>query len=64
MYVAVKGGERAIEASRELLAQARRGDSAQPELSIEQIKQHYASFDGHVPGELQASLATLERELA
>lgn len=39
MYVAVKGGERAIEASRELLAQARRGDSAQPELSIEQIKQ-------------------------
>lgn len=39
MYVAVKGGERAIEASRELLAQARRGDSSQPELSIEQIKQ-------------------------
>jgi len=32
--------------------------------AIEQIKQHYASFDGHVPGELQASLATLERELA
>ncbi|NBN97335.1 MAG: phosphoenolpyruvate carboxykinase (GTP), partial [Actinobacteria bacterium] len=32
--------------------------------AIEQIKQHYASFNGHVPSELQASLATLERELA
>lgn len=39
MYVAVKGGERAIEQSRQLLAQARRGDNDTPELSIPQIKQ-------------------------
>jgi phosphoenolpyruvate carboxykinase (GTP) len=32
--------------------------------AIEQIKQHYASFDGHVPTELHTALATLERELA
>jgi alpha-D-ribose 1-methylphosphonate 5-triphosphate synthase subunit PhnI len=39
MYVAVKGGERAIEQSWRLLAQARRGDPALPELSVEQIRQ-------------------------
>jgi len=39
MYVAVKGGERAIRNSHELLAEARRGDAAVPELSLEQIKQ-------------------------
>jgi alpha-D-ribose 1-methylphosphonate 5-triphosphate synthase subunit PhnI len=39
MYVAVKGGERAIAQSHELLAQARRGDPGVPELSIAQIKQ-------------------------
>jgi alpha-D-ribose 1-methylphosphonate 5-triphosphate synthase subunit PhnI len=38
MYVAVKGGERAIEASWRLLEQARRGDPAQPELSVAQIR--------------------------
>jgi alpha-D-ribose 1-methylphosphonate 5-triphosphate synthase subunit PhnI len=38
MYVAVKGGERAIEASWRLLEQARRGDTAQPELSVAQIR--------------------------
>lgn len=38
MYVAVKGGERAIRSSHELLAEARRGDPALPELSLEQIK--------------------------
>ena len=32
--------------------------------AIEQIKEHYASFDGHVPAELHTALATLERELA
>jgi phosphoenolpyruvate carboxykinase (GTP) len=32
--------------------------------AIEQIKEHYASFDGHVPAELHAALGTLERELA
>jgi len=39
VYVAVKGGEKAIEASLRLLAEARRGDPAVPELSLEQIKQ-------------------------
>ena len=39
MYVAVKGGERAILNSYALLSDARRGDPAVPELTIEQIKQ-------------------------
>ena len=39
MYVAVKGGERAIEASWRLLDKARRGDPAEPELTIAQIRQ-------------------------
>ncbi|WP_324256046.1 carbon-phosphorus lyase complex subunit PhnI [Niveibacterium sp. 24ML] len=38
MYVAVKGGERAIAQSHELLSQARRGDPSVPELSIAQIR--------------------------
>jgi len=39
MYVAVKGGERAIEASWRLLDEARRGERAVPELTIAQIRQ-------------------------
>ena len=39
MYVAVKGGETAIARSWGLLAAARRGDEAVPELSIAQIRQ-------------------------
>ncbi|WP_322062532.1 carbon-phosphorus lyase complex subunit PhnI [Paraburkholderia sp. J63] len=39
MYVAVKGGERAIEASWRLLDQARRGDTHVPELSVAQIRE-------------------------
>ncbi len=39
MYVAVKGGERAIANSHVLLAGARRGDLSTPELSIAQIEQ-------------------------
>jgi alpha-D-ribose 1-methylphosphonate 5-triphosphate synthase subunit PhnI len=39
MYVAAKGGERAIRNSQTLLAEARRGDRALPELSLEQIRQ-------------------------
>jgi alpha-D-ribose 1-methylphosphonate 5-triphosphate synthase subunit PhnI len=38
MYVAVKGGERAIEAAYDLLAEHRRGDPATPALTIAQIK--------------------------
>ena len=42
MYVAVKGGERAIEAAHAWLAEERRGDVAVPELSIEQIREQMA----------------------
>ena len=38
MYVAVKGGERAIDSAHRLLAKERRGDPAVAELSLEQIK--------------------------
>src|ERR1700730_641582 len=37
MYVAVKGGERAIGNAHQLLAERRRGDPAVPELSLPQI---------------------------
>jgi alpha-D-ribose 1-methylphosphonate 5-triphosphate synthase subunit PhnI len=37
MYVAVKGGENAIAAAHRLLAEARRGDPAVPELTLAQI---------------------------
>ena len=37
MYVAVKGGEKAINAAHKLLAQVRRGDTAVPELGVDQI---------------------------
>src|ERR1700687_3709223 len=39
MYVAVNGGEQAISAAHELLAQARRGDPAIAELSLAQIEE-------------------------
>jgi alpha-D-ribose 1-methylphosphonate 5-triphosphate synthase subunit PhnI len=39
MYIAVKGGEAAIEASRQLLALARRGDPAVRELEVAQIRE-------------------------
>ncbi len=39
MYVAVKGGEAAIDQAVRLVAEARRGDAAVPEMTLEQIKQ-------------------------
>lgn len=39
MYVAVKGGEKAIDNAHRLLAQQRRGDPRVPELSLAQIRQ-------------------------
>jgi alpha-D-ribose 1-methylphosphonate 5-triphosphate synthase subunit PhnI len=39
MYVAVKGGEKAIEQSYEALARKRRGDTTVPELSVAQIRE-------------------------
>jgi len=38
MYVAVKGGEKAIAAAHRLLARERRGDTSVPELTLEQIR--------------------------
>ena len=37
MYVAVKGGERAIENAHRLLANARRGDQSISEVTLDQI---------------------------
>jgi alpha-D-ribose 1-methylphosphonate 5-triphosphate synthase subunit PhnI len=42
MYVAVKGGERAIENAHALLADVRRGDRSVPELTLHQIEQQLA----------------------
>jgi len=42
MYVAVKGGERAIEEAHRLLAEARRGDPSVAEISLAQIEQQLA----------------------
>ncbi len=42
MYVAVKGGERAIDNAHAFLAEERRGDPAVPELSVAQIRQQMA----------------------
>src|SRR5665647_2005402 len=42
MYVAVKGGERAIENAHALLADVRRGDRSVPELSLTQIDNQLA----------------------
>ncbi|AOO83975.1 carbon-phosphorus lyase complex subunit PhnI [Bosea vaviloviae] len=39
MYVAVKGGEAAILATHDLIAEARRGDEAVPELTVAQIRE-------------------------
>ncbi|MCX7300409.1 MAG: carbon-phosphorus lyase complex subunit PhnI [Rhodobacterales bacterium] len=42
MYVAVKGGERAIDAAHAWLAEERRGDTAVAELSVPQIREQLA----------------------
>jgi alpha-D-ribose 1-methylphosphonate 5-triphosphate synthase subunit PhnI len=42
MYVAVKGGEAAIEAAHRLLAHERRGDSSVPEITTDQIREQLA----------------------
>src|SRR5271168_4480996 len=42
MYVAVKGGEKAISAAHRLLAEARRGDPSVPELTLTQIDEQLA----------------------
>ncbi|MEO1563501.1 MAG: carbon-phosphorus lyase complex subunit PhnI [Pseudomonadota bacterium] len=51
MYVAVKGGERAIDAAHEWLSDERRGDPSVPELSIAQIREQLALSVGRVMAE-------------
>lgn len=51
MYVAVKGGERAIEASRSLLAAARRGDRSVPELEVGQLSEQLSALVARVMAE-------------
>lgn len=48
MYVAVKGGEAAIDNAHRLLAETRRGDPALPELSVAQIREQMALLDDRV----------------
>ncbi len=59
-YVAVKGGERAIDAAHALLAAARRGDLSVPALDVAQIEQQLGRAVDRVVGE--GSL--YDRELA
>jgi len=51
MYVAVKGGERAIENAHRLLAHARRGDPAVPDLGLDQISGQLGLAVDRVMGE-------------
>ena len=51
MYVAVKGGERAIDNAHALLAARRRGDTSVPALSIAQIRQQMPLAVARVMGE-------------
>jgi alpha-D-ribose 1-methylphosphonate 5-triphosphate synthase subunit PhnI len=60
MYVAVKGGERAIENAHALLAAVRRGDPSVPELGVDQVSEQLALAVGRVMSE--GSL--YDRELA
>jgi alpha-D-ribose 1-methylphosphonate 5-triphosphate synthase subunit PhnI len=60
MYVAVKGGERAIDNAHQLLAQKRRGDPAVPELTLAQISEQLALACDRV----MAEGSLYDRELA
>ena len=60
MYVAVKGGEKAIEASHRLLDEARRGDPSVPEVSTRQIAEQL----GLAVDRVMAEGSLYDRELA
>jgi alpha-D-ribose 1-methylphosphonate 5-triphosphate synthase subunit PhnI len=60
MYVAVKGGERAIENAHRLLAEVRRGDPALPELDPRQIEEQLSLAVDRV----MAEGSLFDRELA
>jgi alpha-D-ribose 1-methylphosphonate 5-triphosphate synthase subunit PhnI len=60
MYVAAKGGEKAIAAAHRLLAEARRGDPAVPEISLDQIAEQLSLAVDRV----MAEGSLYDRELA
>lgn len=60
MYVSVKGGEAAIEASRAALADTRRGDRSLPQIGVAQIEQQLGLAVDRVMGEA----GLYDRELA
>lgn len=60
MYVAVKGGERAIENTHKLIAEERRGSSDQPELTLRQISDQF----GLAVDRVMTEGALYDRELA
>ena len=60
MYVAVKGGEPAIEAAHRLLAETRRGDTAVPEIGLDQIAEQL----GHAVDRVMAEGSLYDRRLA
>ncbi|MCB1756090.1 MAG: carbon-phosphorus lyase complex subunit PhnI [Gammaproteobacteria bacterium] len=60
MYVAVKGGEKAIDNAHRLLAEQRRGDNATPELSVEQIESQLS----HSVDRVMTEGGLYDRELA
>src|SRR5579871_3079187 len=60
MYVAVKGGERAIENAHRLLAHARRGDQNVPEVTLDQISEQL----GLAVDRVMAEGSLYDRELA
>lgn len=51
MYIAVKGGEAAIAASRDLLAAARRGDLNLPAIGVDQVREQLGLLVGRVMAE-------------
>ena len=59
MYVAVKGGERAIDNAHLLLAKKRRGDTSIPELSVEQVREQMPLAVARVMSENPARIAGL-----
>jgi alpha-D-ribose 1-methylphosphonate 5-triphosphate synthase subunit PhnI len=60
MYIAVKGGEQAIDASRRLLAAARRGDPGVPALGVDQLREQL----GLLVGRVMAEASLFDPELA
>jgi len=59
MYVAVKGGERAIENSLRLLREERRGDKKIPEISTQQVSEQLGMAVARVMAEASLSIVLI-----